>query len=199
MSNIGGGGNHLRWLCLLDPSFDLRDITQKTKLDFILQDVYSDDRDWYNWLNRESTHREALDKHIRFGHPDKKDFERIINDRTVNPLLYLVNRPETCYKHYLKFNSRLSNRTKEHFIKEITGNNQVIDYTARTNKKIIVMDGEFLFERSLNKDKISELNQNFNLEVEFGLARVVHEKWFDLNRKAEENIIRYMAEIYGKK
>jgi hypothetical protein len=93
----------------------------------------------------------------------------------------------------------LSNRTKEHFIKEITGNNQVIDYTARKNKKIIVMDGEFLFERSLNKDKISELNQNFNLEVEFGLARVVHEKWFDLNRKAEENIMRYMAEIYGKK
>ena len=62
VAHIGGCGNHIRWLCLLDQTFDISSITKKDKFDFILNEVYGKDRTWHNWLTYEWKWRELLNK-----------------------------------------------------------------------------------------------------------------------------------------
>ena len=52
---IGGAGNHVRWLCLLDKGFDLKSITKTSasNFDFILNTVYNEKRNNDNWLTIE--------------------------------------------------------------------------------------------------------------------------------------------------
>lgn len=198
ISNIGGGGNHLRWICLLDDKFDISGITSKDKIDFIIEDVYSDDRDWHNWLEREWRYRDVLDNHIKFGHPDKGDLEHIVDNPNIDPIIYLMNDPESCYRHYLKFNSGLNSRSKEQFLKDLSANDLVMNYVSKKNPKIKIMPAEFLFNRSLSQEKILELNDYFDINIDIDRAQVIHDKWFALNKKAEKNIITDMEKIYGQ-
>ena len=201
ISNIGGGGNHLRVLCLLDKSFDLGKLTQKPKLDFMLDEVYSDDRDWHNWLEREWRYHEIFNDQILFTHPTNyphKDgeMEDIINNDEINPILYLMRDPESCYRHYLKLNSSLNSRSKEQFLKDTDNDSLVMNYISKKKQKVKIMQGDFLFNPKLQDEKIAEINRFFKIDIDINQAQQVHEKWYNLNRKAEKNIVKDIAKIY---
>ena len=196
ISNIGGGGNHLRLLCLLDKNFNLEKITQKSKLDFMLDEVYSDDRDWHNWLEREWKYREVLDDQILFRHPEESEMADIINNDEINPILYLIRDPQSCYRHYLKFNSNLNIKSKEQFLKDDDNNSLVMNYISKKKQKVKVMQGDFLSNPKLQDEKIAEINRFFKIDIDINQAQQVHKKWYNLNRKAEKNIVKDIAKIY---
>ena len=58
------------------------------------------------------------------------------------------------------------------------------------------MQGDFLFNPKLQDEKIAEINRFFKIDIDINQAQQVHEKWYNLNRKAEKNIVKDIAKIY---
>jgi len=150
---IGGGGNHIRWLCLLDQSFDLKKITEKDKFDFILNDVYNDDRNWHNWLQFEWTWRDEVDNIINHQHYLPKAQKNL----NFNKILYINANGENCYKHYIKFNSSLNGYGKYQFIKEINVCNIVYEHYLKNyyGEKIGPKTAEMVYD-TLLRNKIAD-------------------------------------------
>jgi len=150
---IGGGGNHIRWLCLLDQSFDLKKITEKDKFDFILNDVYNDDRNWHNWLQFEWTWRNEVDNIINHQHYLPKAQKNL----NFNKILYINANGENCYKHYIKFNSSLNGYEKYQFIKEINVCNIVYQHYLKNyyGEKIGPKTAEMVYD-TLLRNKIAD-------------------------------------------
>jgi hypothetical protein len=81
MSNLtiwapwGAGGNHLRWLLLIDEKFNFFNFQSITdKVNYILNSIYPLKRTHSNWLDYEWIWRDDLKRFIMFMHPDH-DFE----------------------------------------------------------------------------------------------------------------------------
>ena len=58
------------------------------------------------------------------------------------------------------------------------------------------MQGDFLSNPKLQDEKIAEINRFFKIDIDINQAQQVHKKWYNLNRKAEKNIVKDIAKIY---
>jgi len=189
---VGGLGNHVRNMCLLDHSFDLSTVTDKHTQEYLLKDVYTDFRSWHNWMQIEHQFRAPLDPFITVQHPDHS-----VDDRwRVEPTVFTMVDPETCYHHYLKFNSNLNNLTKRYF-KEMT--QRQIDHwrsIADTHDNVTTLSVDALFQGELDASWLEQLNTAFGLHIDYQSASLVHAKWQKLNRRAERDLVKHFVREY---
>ena len=239
-SPTGGFGNHLRWLLLIDPKFDVLELTKNYKqelidryvavagqdwpnfddltvnnlpsdihdyfnvqdlidlkkvrtttntIEFIEECVYPQSRTWHNWLIIESNFRYYLDKHIKLIHEGKFSQHDKIISVTINPELAL--------KCYLKFNSALNN-LNHHVFKLITKteNNNAVNSQLLEPKKILLIDGEVLYNETLDRDLYNSVIKWFGLSDQYNIAKDIHKIWYNLHLKAEQELIRDLSKVY---
>ncbi|CAB4128605.1 hypothetical protein UFOVP112_44 [uncultured Caudovirales phage] len=191
---VGGFGNHVRWLMILDPSFVLvtqaRDVpvvldTIEKKLEFITDLVYPIDRTWHNWLEFEWRYREDLNKIIAFSHGPLWP--------TTKTLVLQVS-PDLAYKSYLKFNSNLNTRSRVRFINDVTDLN-ALNYFGIDH---CILNSDVLFTPTLSDYFYNQLINFFGLENLFEHASIIHNLWYDRHIKAEREFVEDVVKLYGR-
>tara|TARA_R110000782_G_C14694086_1_gene401418 strand:+ start:169 stop:795 length:627 start_codon:yes stop_codon:yes gene_type:complete len=202
MSPVGGGGNHIRWLCLLDQTFKIQSITEKNKFDFILNDVYNDNRTWHNWLENEWKWRNTINDILFFEHGIPSVEIEIA--KSFDKVLYVSSSGDNCYKHYLKFNSNLNTTNSLKFIKKIDKSNNIYNKQSEKKQKrnfgydfnLLAIDFNHFYKNSLDTTIIEKINNFFSIQIPFDQATEIHNKWLLLNKKAEKDIISVLKKIY---
>jgi hypothetical protein len=213
-SPIGGFGNHLRWLLLLDsrfnftlpiPDFDrsihsnpinlLTDSTNchfgtiKQKLSFIQNYVYPQDRSWHNWLIFEVKYRHELQPYVFFNH----DYDNISDD-PVKTIACTIS-PNLAYKSYLKFNSNCNLTSADLFKKVTANNNWHVNHLSKNDYLIINSDN--LFSSSLDRNLYETIINFLNFDNHYDSANTVHQLWYNLHKKSEKEFVEYIQQLYS--
>jgi hypothetical protein len=180
---VGGFGNHIRWLLLLDKSYQLELDGEllcepRDKVKFLTTTVYAPERTYNNWLEYEFNWRLKLDDWMKFTH----DMTDLFDD--IKSVVVTID-PETAYRCYVKFNPILHNRTKDEFIKQIRKQNQMCKFANDALDTATLLDSTLLFQSKLDKGIYNRLIEFFNLEPNFVEAQEVHSTWYNLHIKAE--------------
>jgi hypothetical protein len=218
--SIGGFGNHVRWLSLLDnryqcvikasnfqhpseqwkinpiESYKFYDfVSMDTKLEFIKTWVYPDRRTWHNWLIFEWKYREQLNEILPVTHEYK--FNRPGGPQRKE--LYLRVTPDLAYRCFLKFNTSLNNTSPAWMKSAISEFNQVTErYCLEFNKDTLYLDVDSLYNEQLDRELYQQLINFFELDDNYEVANQVHKVWYNLHRKAEKEIITDLQKIYTK-
>jgi hypothetical protein len=188
---VGGFGNHIRWLMLLDPQFDV-DFMGNDKFEFIQQYIYPQSRTWHNWLSVESKYRFDLNSVIGFDHSYPKQFEH--NDRA----LVITIDPNLSYTCYLKLNSILNNASSLGFKGMVANSNvDLVNWARKNPTQVLVLDGKVLYNSVLDRKFYQQLIDCFGLKDQYELAAQVHKIWFELHEKAPHEMIAHLQKIYG--
>ena len=180
---MGGAGNHIRWLCLLDDRF-LFDINNAVdKVEFILNEIYPTNRSWQTWLEYEWRHRKRVNSIIYFGH------EYVGND---SKSLYISVTPEICLRHYIKLNSQLNGFNIESFKQYVSECNDEF-----YNLDMYTVPGDVFFNNVLPYNTYMKIINYFDLSDNYQKAKIIHERWVSLNKDAEENIGDWFNNFYN--
>ena len=208
---IGGFGNHVRWLALLDPCFQfeatplaeprfknvldllrhIKFLDADSKLESFRTQIYSATRSWDNWLWIEYLYREDLDQVLVFDH--RKDH---IEDVTKN--LVLTVDPELALQCYFKLNSNLNHCTPEMFKEQSLWftRNAVRNSPNYIENKIMSVD--CLYQSTLDRTFYNNMIEWFGLSDCYDLANQVHELWFYSHQRAEQQFVQYTNNLYTK-
>lgn len=191
----GSGGNHLRWLLLLDSKFTWQlqadrlihrihtdvnflsnDLDAKVK--FMHDIVYSTQRRYFNWLLYEHVFREHLDKHIVFSHepPEGK------NHKT----LYLYMQPDAAIKNYLKFNFTLDSVSIEYFRYSQIKKHLLMQQQC---PDALTLDAGILYNPVLDYDFYTKAIEYFELENHYDHASAIHNTWFLAQEQATQEFV----------
>lgn len=182
---IGGFGNHVRWLMLLDTSYD---IGYADKMDFICNTIYAKTRSWHNWLQVEWQYRADLNKIILFEHK--------YNPAGKLKTLLLTIDSSLAYRCYLKFNSNLNNSTVGQFKETIEATNQYNLQFENTRSDVKVMSSDVLYSANLDSGFYHSLVDWFGLEDNYSEASVIHRHWFEAHQRAEKEFVSDIATFY---
>jgi hypothetical protein len=214
---IGGFGNHVRWLMLLDDryQFDINlvdpqseglvngvfvdgnyksynFVSMDSKLEFIKTYVYPDNRTWHNWLVFEWKYREQIQEILKIDHS--------YNFKQHGPLekeLYLTITPDLAVNCYLKFNSTLNGTSPGLMKKTIANFNYVVrQYCLKFSENSLSLNVDILFNETLDKELYQQIINFFRLDYNYDQANQVHKLWYNLHRKAEKEIILDLQKIY---
>jgi hypothetical protein len=204
---IGGFGNHLRWLMLLDKQFSLMDIARhqknirnidvlENKVEFIKINIYPVTRSWHNWLKHEWGFRVQLENQISFSHYEvTEDFATISeSDRKT---IALVTDPDLAYRGYVKFNTSTNGRGMAGFKHEVISFNRKVTELAKTNKNIRLLDGAKLFQDTLDQNLYNSAAEWFQAGNNYTQANDIHQIWYSLHKKAEKEILEHFQDIYN--
>jgi len=208
---IGGFGNHVRWLVLLDPVFQFeatplaeprfKNIPDKTKhikfldadskLESFRTQVYSTSRSWTNWLWMEFLYREDLDQLVVFDH--RKD-----QIDGVDKNLVLTVDPNLALQSYFKLNSNLNHCTPETFKEQSQWftRNAMRNSPSRLENK--VMNVDCLYRPTLDREFYNGMIEWFGLSDCYDLANQVHGLWFDAHQRAEQQYVEYVNNFYKR-
>jgi hypothetical protein len=184
---MGGGGNHLRWLLLLDPEFSYFREQAADNFTFITKCVYPNDRTWQNWLNYEWRWRLGVEDLIAFSHG------RVLQSDT--RYCALKTNPEQAIKHYLKFNTNLNTTLMQTFKQQTEDYNNKIGSIKSDN--LMIVDSDQLFQPTLDKDFYLKITEWFNLSDNYDQAATIHSMWWALIKRAEQEIIQDLQRIYS--
>jgi len=209
---IGGFGNHVRWLALLDPCFQfevtplveprfkkipdptrhIKFLDTDSKLESFRTQIYSSKRSWDNWLWMEFLYREDLDEVLVFDHRGDQ-----IEGVTKN--LVLTVNPDLALYSYLKLNSNLNHCTPEIFKEQSLRftRNAIRNSLNHSENKIINVD--CLYQPTLDKTFYNSMIEWFELSDCYNLANEVHGLWFDAHQRAEQEFVQYVNNLYGGK
>lgn len=202
---IGGFGNHVRWLAMLDPVFQfectpLKEprfkkipdpsrhivfLNAQSKIDSFITQIYSPSRSWHNWLWMEYLYREDLDDVLIFGH-------RTTGSEQIDKHLILTIDPELALKSYFKLNSNLNHCTPNIFKKQTVFQ---ID-TSLSNYKVLNVD--CLYQPVLDRTFYNSLIEWFDLNDCYDIANQIHGLWFDAHQRAEQEFIKYVNDLYKR-
>jgi len=186
---MGGFGNHIRWLCLLDNKFNLSSFVEMNvslpddKVKFILKHVYPDYRTWQTWLHFEWMYRNSANSLIYFDHSFNRRAEQI---------LFVNSNAELCLRHYIKFNSQLNGVSISNFMVDI---NEYLTDMKKHN--FFTVDGALFFADTLPKFEYNKIINYFNLEDNYVEANKIHQQWFKLNQSAENEIGNWYRDFYS--
>jgi hypothetical protein len=162
--------------------------TVDDKLEFIKTFVYTTDRTWYNWLTYELSFKDKLHECILLKNYDYIEYDQTIV-MTIDPVI--------AYKSYIKFNSMLNLTSKLDFLDDISNCNSALLDIAHANKNVLHLNGDLLYNKQLNKELYSKATQWFGLADHYDVANEVHGIWFNLHRKAEQEIIQDLNALYN--
>jgi len=184
---LGGGGNHLRWLLLLNPEFSYFRDHAPDNFTFIRDCVYPNNRNWQNWLNFEWRWRLEIDKLIAFSHlrPLQSDTKYCA----------LVTDPDLALKHYLKFNSNLNNTLIDTFKSNVEIYNRQVQAQSKS-PNLLIIDSAELFQPTLNRYLYTKIVTWFELKLYYTQASQIHARWWHLIKTAEKEIISDLQKLY---
>jgi len=208
---IGGFGNHVRWLALLDPCFQfeltplaeprfkkipdpsrhIKFLDADSKLESFCTQIYSLKRSWNNWLWMEFLYREDLDAVLVFNHRGDQ-----IEGVTKN--LVLTVDPELALRSYFKLNSNLNHCTPEIFKEQSLWftRNAVVNSPVCLENKIISAD--CLYQPTLDRTFYNNMIEWYELSDCYHLANQVHGLWFEAHQRAEQQFLEYVNNFYKK-
>lgn len=201
----GAGGNHFRWLLLLDNRFEWNFCVEQTpkmpagvnfksnnvneKIKFLTNVVYNRRRRYFNWLEYEHSFRYSLDSHINFTHT--------IDDLNNHKVIYFRIDPVVAISNYLKFNFGLNSMHPLTFI----------DFLKRTDQQVIaerpdalVLNAELLYNPLLDRELYTRAINWFGLEDHYEKAASIHIKWYRAHARAKTELIdTFNTYILGNK
>lgn len=205
---VGGFGNHVRWLSLLDPVFQfiltpsvdggLSNITDtsrqiifldaETKLESFRTQIYSPKRSWDNWLWMEFLYRETQQVF-------QLEHLWTLVDGVDKNLVCTID-PELALQSYFKLNSNLFHCTPEKF--KIDTRHRIIANVSNLSKlsenKMLAVD--CLYQPTLDRTLYNTMIEWFRLSDCYDLANQVHRLWFDLHQRAEQEFVAYTNNLY---
>ena len=208
---IGGFGNHVRWLALLDPCFQfeatpmaeprfknildssrhIKFLDADSKLESFRTQIYSPSRSWANWLWMEFLYREDLDQVLVFDH--RKD-----NIEDVDKNLVLTVDPELALYCYFKLNSNLNHCTPEIFKEQSLwfARNAVRNSANHQENKLMSVNS--LYQPTLDRTFYNNMIEWFGLSDCYDLANQVHALWFDAHQRAEQQFVSHVNNFYKR-
>jgi len=208
---IGGFGNHVRWLALLDPVFQfeatplaeprfkkipdssrhIKFLDADSKLDSFRTQIYSSKRSWDNWLWMEFLYREDLDEVLLFEH-------RGSQIDGIDKNLVLTINPELALRSYFKLNSNLNHCTPNIFKKQVR---QVVESALSNSSKRLknkIMNVDCLYQPVLDREFYNNMIEWFELTDCYELANQVHGLWFAAHQRAEQEFVEYTNYLYKR-
>lgn len=191
----GGAGNHLRWLLYLDKSID-GDKTIAEKIDFITNNVYSNERSFNNWLRYESIWRydDHYESFIKILHEPKDDkpkcksvFLTYNNWDIVHEHYSLLTSfflSEELYNNYLGFLESFDDRIK-------------VNIDSSSPNKLII-ESDIFFEEDLDETFYKTVVDFFNFEDHYKEACVIHKKWCDNRNRVKKEAYDFFNSSFWK-
>lgn len=183
----GGGGNHVRWLCLLDNQFELHGLlkshnsnplpaikSKAEKVDFLLTVIYSYARTWNNWIETEAINREILNNIIYFCHTTNVHIPWMKN--TSIKKLSIVVDLDIAVEHYRKFKPRLN----EYCDDEAGFRADIGKYDNLFKASPFNVSGDALFQPNLSKETYEDIISTLGLDDNYYEANIIHQRWYDL-------------------
>jgi hypothetical protein len=156
--------------------------------------VYPENRTWHNWLLFEWKYRNLLQEIFPIEHAFDYEIENPTDKH-----LFLSVTPKLAYYSYLKFNSNLNNCSPSLF-QEMT--NRWIQktklYCLKYPDHCLNLNGDILFNSVLDYDFYQTVTKFFNLDLKYDLANQIHNRWYHLHKKAEQELIIDLQNIYSK-
>lgn len=183
----GAGGNHLRWLLLLDKKFNFFKFQSTAdKINYILTSIYPLKRTYSNWLDYEWIWRDRLKKFIVFSHPDwdpnwKNNLDQF---NELNIFIESSNKflPGQLYK---KINPNFNGQSESDFAKMCEQRFVEVNMLTKSINGIVIDLAE-LYLPILSKNLYKQLTDYAQLDYNYDYASLIHERWFFLHNKAEE-------------
>jgi hypothetical protein len=175
----GAFGNHLRWLLLLDEKYTLildKQLisTANEKVDFISKNVYTNNRNFKNWLSYEFRYRSTLDQWLKFTH----SIEDVLDERKG---IGCSIDPKLAYQEYVKFNPSLNGLSVESFYQMIQKSNKFCNFAEQYYPIFKHIDSGRLYNEKLDFDLYSECIDFLNLTLYYNEAQEIHSMWFFLH------------------
>lgn len=187
----GAGGNHLRWLLFLDSRYQdpFNNYTSAdSKVKFILENVYSQDRTWNTWLGKEWFHRPMLDGQINIFH-DCERWNTITNQRS---LFITFKNYELPMTHYYHINLGLNSSTPEQFRSRIQQRQVTIDHIqTQSNSNFKFLDADCIFDPELDVDFYNQLVSTFGFDNMYEHAAQVHRAYTLCRQRSAREFCRY--------
>ena len=185
-SPVGGFGNHLRWLLLLSPEFDIqiKDITDKKIITQRM--IYPKYRTCFNWINTEWRYREIMNKYISFTHNIEDEYDASVS----NKIIAMTINPKYALKHYLKLNPLLNGHTVESFLDSISmNNNSNTEFRVNQEDKMLVINANKLYNAVLDKELYKSAIDFFEIGNVYEQANDVHQMWYELHQQANSDVL----------
>ena len=185
----GGGGNHIRWLMYFDKNFEPKKSLDE-KLEFIKEEVYTEEKTHYNWVNLEQKFRGGnYDAVISFQsmHIDPT------HDEADSHTIFLKYEDWTnpC-EHYFCLYPPLTWVHPETFKKRFHPwyNNLIYEKgILPAHKKVIL--GDALWNNTLDKNLYYDIINFWNLEDHYEYAAEVHKLWNNCKKRAYKDYHEY--------
>jgi hypothetical protein len=190
---VGGFGNHIRWLALLDKGYTLNFndqlLTSVTeKIEFIKNFVYCSDRTYHNWLKFEFKYRLELNSHLLFTHDMTNMFDEC-------KMLAIKCDPDVVHHAYVKFNPGLNGINKETFLKMVNKQNKMCIFAEQYLDTVKCIDSTNLFQPTLDNTIYNDISTVFNLDNYYSEAQEIHTLWYNLHLKAESEYVQSQLTI----
>jgi hypothetical protein len=159
-----------------------------SKLKFIENYIYCNERSWHNWLIKEWEFRQTFDPMIYIDHDlNLKDPDKRIIILTIDPMLAL--------KSYLKFNSSLNNVSAEFFLKRIRNfNNRAVELSQQ--ERFLILDTTVLFNQQLDRSFYNRAIKWSNQTDRYEIANVVHGLWYQCHIKSQCKFLEDIENFY---
>jgi len=155
------------------------EIIPENHAQYILDNVYTEDRTWHNWLQREWQHRELL-VNFSIGHTAKMEYEVLC---TIDP--------DMAYRNYLKVNSSLNNVGMELFEDQIKKFNQLSHKSTN-----LVLDNTVLLKPELDQSYYKQLLDYFKLADRYQEAQTIHSAWYRAQMRSAKDFLQEVKRIY---
>jgi hypothetical protein len=207
---VGGFGNHVRWLALLDPVFQFvltpsvdggfskitdssRQITfldAESKLESFRTQIYSSKRSWDNWLWMEFLYQETQQVF-------QLEHLCTLVDGVDKNLVCTID-PELALQCYFKLNSNLNHCTPNIFKKQVR---QVVDSALSNPSRRLenkIMNVDCLYQPVLDREFYNNMIEWFGLSDCYDLANQVHGLWIGAHQRAEKEFVEYTNNLYKR-
>lgn len=199
--------NHVRWLMMISNYYNqkLNDIgilrvgdtfakKPVEKVDFILRNVYPDDRDCLNWLDFEWRYRQLLNE-ILYIEATITFLKKRTDDDPDHRMICLWSSPNNVLYGYLKFDPYLHDRTREEFLVYAARETHNIKrYVPQSNEKLLAINAFKLYNEVLDKETYDSMIGFLDIDNQYEQARIVHAAWYKLQERARKQAYKLMAD-----
>lgn len=190
-SPVGGFGNHLRWLLLLSPEFNIELRRVRNKKIIMDSLVYNKSRTCFNWIQIEWRHRKSLSNYIDFDH----NIENVYDATKTNKIIVMTLKPKYALKHYFKFNPTINGHTIKSFMRHVAKDNKGnSEFRVNLEDKVLVIDSNKLYNPVLDKKLYESIINFFEVSNVYEQANKVHQLWYEANQRAIKDVLSTVSE-----
>jgi hypothetical protein len=187
----GAGGNHLRWLLFLDSRYQdpfNNYTTADSKLKFILENVYTPDRTWNTWLQREWHYRPMLDGQINISH-DYNGYSTFTHQRS---LFITFENYELPLTHYYHINIGLNSTTVDQFKTKFEHRRMILeDLKQQINPYFKFLNADCIFQAELDLDFYNQLISTFGFDDLYPYAAEAHRAYTQCRVRSARDFCDY--------